>query len=489
MEEILAEIRTLSQGCERIVFLSGNFNIIHPGHLRLLNFAADCGDFLVVGVKGDSSPGVLVNAEARLAGVRAVGLVNYACLLPGSAEDFIACLQPYVVVKGQEHEARYNPEQSVLEQYGGKLLFSSGEARFSSLDLLRRELSEINLSTIRKPADFPKRHRFEVASLARWVQRFPDLRVVVIGDLIVDEYITCDPLGMSQEDPTIVVTPITNERFVGGAGIVAGHAKGLGACVTYFGVTGEDYTADFAQQRLQESGVSSCLLTDESRPTTLKQRFQVRGKTLLRVSHLRQHAIGHDLVEKIVDQLIPALEQADLLVFSDFNYGCLPQSLIDEVIARCVQRGIPMVADSQSSSQMGDICRFQGMLLITPTEHEARIAVREAGSGLAVLADEIHRNARAGHVFITMGAEGLLVHSPDGANHDIVDDLLPAFNGSPKDVAGAGDCLLITAALSLVAGASIWESAYLASIAAACQVGRVGNLPLSATEILQELSL
>jgi hypothetical protein len=134
-----------------------------------------------------------------------------------------------VVVKGKEHANHLNPEQEVLESCGGKLLFSSGEVRFSSLDLLQRELLESNSSTIRKPHDFAERYGFEFAKLARYVRRFSTLKVVVVGDLIVDEYITCDPLGMSHEDPTIVVTPIQRDRFVGGAGIVAAHARGLGA--------------------------------------------------------------------------------------------------------------------------------------------------------------------------------------------------------------------------------------------------------------------
>ncbi len=489
LAEIVAEIAQKTRNSKRIVFVSGNFNVIHPGHLRLLNFAAECGDFLVVGVTGDDVPGALIPEKLRLEGVKAISAVSFAFLLPVPAEEFIAVLKPHMIVKGKEHEAHFNPEQPVIEGYGGKLLFSSGEVRFSSMDLLQRELRESNLSAIRKPIDFPARHGFNSRGLADLVGQFSSLRVVVVGDLIVDEYVTCDPLGMSQEDPTIVVTPIKHDLFVGGAGIVAAHARGLGAQVTYFGVVGEDQAAAYALKTLQQHGVDAFLVKDESRPTTLKQRYRARGKTLLRVSHLHQHDISHELIADMLGKLDLALENADLLVFSDFNYGCLPQLLVDEIIARCAQHGVPMVADSQSSSQVGDVSRFQGMLLLTPTEHEARLAVRDTGSGLAFLADALHRKARAGHVFITLGAEGVLVHSADGAHRGLVTDQLPAFNTAPKDVSGAGDCLLMCSSMALVAGATIWESAYLGSIAAACQVGRVGNFPLSAAEVIQELML
>lgn len=487
--QIIADIDAKAGVGKRIVFVSGNFNIIHPGHLRLLNFAAECGDFLVVGVYRDDAPGVHLPQGLRVDGVAAISSVGHAFLLPMPAEDFVAVLKPALVVKGKEHEAHYNPEQSVVESYGGQLLFSSGDARFSSIDLLQRELRESSLSAVRKPADFPARHGFDMRRLGGLVRRFASMRVVVIGDLIVDEYIACDPLGMSQEDPTIVVTPIRHDLFVGGAGIVAAHAHGLGAQVDYFGVSGSDPTAAFARESFDALGVSAHLVSDLSRPTTLKQRYRARGKTLLRVSHLRQHDIGNDLIGTMLAEMDDALSKADLVVFSDFNYGCLPQALVDTVIERCLAQGIPMAADSQSSSQIGDVSRFRQMLLLTPTEHEARLAMRGAGDGLVVLAEALRCKAEATHVFVTLGAEGLLMQTRDPEPNGLTTDRLPAFNDAPKDVSGAGDCLLISAAMSLVAGGSLWESAYLGSVAAACQVGRIGNLPLGFEELLRELSL
>ncbi len=488
-DKIITEIRQAASDHDRIVFVWGNFNVMHPGHLRLLKFASECGDFLVIGVSDGHQSGAIISEHLRLEGVQAIKLIHYAFILRILPEDFIVQLKPDVVVKGKEHEHHYNPEQAIIENYGGRLIFSSGEMQFSSLDLLQKELQELDLSTIHKPSDYLQRHRFDFVTLAKYVNKFSSLKVVVIGDLIVDEYITCDPLGMSQEDPTIVVTPINYDLFVGGAGIVAAHAQGLGADVQFFSVVGVDETARYAQEQLDNYGVKTTFIVDESRPTTLKQRYRAQGKTLLRVSQLRQHDIGHELIEQILEQLIPAIKKADLLVFSDFNYGCLPQSLVDEIISHCVHSGVMMVADSQSSSQSGDISRFKGMHLITPTEREARLAVREAGVGLVVLADALYKNSQAKYLFITLGSEGLFIHTPSDSEELLITDQLPAFNSAPKDVSGAGDSLLICASMALAVGATLWESAYLGSIASACQVGRVGNVPLLANEVLKELSL
>lgn len=487
---LAAKIRESLPERSRIAFISGNFNIVHTGHVRLLNFAAECADFLVVAINSDSSSGALITQRLRSEGVLAIGFVDLVIPLSTSitVEQLIAHLQPDIVVKGSEHEQHFNPEQAVVDMYGGKLLFSSGEIQFSSIELLRREFQEVIFTTIKKPVDFLQRHSIDKRKLAEITRRFSDLSVVVIGDLIIDEYLVCDALGISREDPTIVVTPIKKEIFVGGAGIVAAHAKGLGAKVSYFSVIGKDEAGRYASQALKEYGVDAFLAQDDSRPTTLKQRYRVDNKTLLRVSHLRHHSMSSELAEKLLSKLSRIIKNKDLLIFSDFNYGCLPQSLVDEIISLCNKQGVRMVADSQSSSQIGDVSRFQGMLLITPTEHEARLAVRDQTSGLMVLANSLHQRTGTDHVFITLGAEGLFVHSPGSVKNQIITDQLPAFNTVPKDVSGGGDCLLVGASLALATGATIWESAYLGSIAAACHVGRIGNQPLLLAELLREVS-
>src|SRR3990167_3302183 len=273
IEFAVAKIRQSLPAEARIAFVSGIFNVVHPGHLRLLTFAAECADYLIVGVNNDTCYGTFVPHDLRLQGIRAIDCVDLALSLPFAADKFISLLKPEIVVKGSEHETLYNPEQSVVDAYGGKLLFSAGEMRFSSLELLRSEVQEVMYSTIKKPVEYLKRHAIQASMLPNIVKRFADLSVVVIGDLIVDEYITCDPLGLSREDPTIVVTPIKRDIFIGGAGIVAAHARALGAKVKYFSVVGKDDVASFARETLNKFEVDHFLAQDTSRPTTLKQRF------------------------------------------------------------------------------------------------------------------------------------------------------------------------------------------------------------------------
>ena len=474
---------------KRVVFVSGNFNVLHPGHLRLLRFAKECGDRLIVAVESDRIAGSAAHVpqRLRLEGVQSNSWVDEAFIADEPITSVIDRLRPHIVVKGKEHEQRFNAELAVLEQYGGRLLFSSGETVFSSVDLLRKEFHELTPYSIQLPQGFMVRHEIDVSRLSQLLMNFSKLKVCVVGDLIVDEYLTCQPLGMSQEDPTIVVTPVDSVRFIGGAGIVAAHAVGMGAGVRYVSVTGSDATRQFALESLKEAGVTASLLVDDSRPTTLKQRYRSKGKSLLRVSHLHQGAISVELQKLVLAELEDAMHDADLLVFSDFNYGCLPQPLVDQIISMARSRQIILAADSQSSSQVGDVSRFRGMDLLTPTEREARISMRNHEDGLVVLAEKLREQANARNILLKLGEEGLLVHAGNGSVNHWLTDRVDALNSAPKDVAGAGDSLLIASAMTLASGGNIWEAACIGSLAAAVQVGRVGNTPIRTQELMREI--
>jgi rfaE bifunctional protein kinase chain/domain len=470
------------------VFVSGTFNVLHPGHLRLLKFARESGEKLVVGVLSDRIAGVAAHVpqELRLDSVKMNGLVDDAFIIEDSVIDVILKLKPALVVKGKEHRTHENSEQKAVDSYGGKLLFSSGDVVFSSLDLIRREMGIQEPKAISLPIDFMLRRGVTNSSLLSLLSKMEKVKVVVVGDTIADEYISCDPLGMSEEDPTIVVTPISTRTFIGGAAIVAAHASSLGAKVKYFSVVGNDETAKFCRGELTKYGVEHDLLIDDARPTTLKQRFRSRNKTLLRVSHLVQRSIDESMQASLSSKVIAACQDADLLIFSDFNYGCLPQAVVDQIIAVAVKNEIKIVADSQSSSQIGDIARFKNADLLLPTEREARLALRNTEDGLVVLAELVCKVADANCVILKLGEQGVLLHGRRGSSWET--DQIEALNSAPQDVAGAGDCMMVAASLAMTVGANLWESGTLGSLAAAIQVGRVGNTPITQAELLHELS-
>ncbi len=476
---------------EKVVFVSGHFNVLHVGHLRLLRFAKECGTRLIVGVESDKIAGkaAYIQQDLRLESIRSISWIDESFIFDEDLISVLEGIKPDLVVKGKEHEFSENIESSILESYGGKLIFSSGESLFSSIDLIRNEISFAETRSISLPNEFIARNRLSVASLSQWVTKISKLKVCIIGDLIIDEYITCEALGMSQEDPTIVVTPIDSIKFIGGAGIVAAHAKGLGADVRFISITGDDELRNYATEKLSDYGIDHKLIIDSTRPTTLKQRFRSKGKTLLRVSHLHQNPISQELQIQILAQVKECIGSCDLLVFSDFNYGCLPQDLVDKIIELCIDKKIFLAADSQSSSQEGDISRFKNMDLITPTEREARLSIRNHDDGLVILADKMLATSNAKNILLKLGSEGMLIYvGINDRKGNMFTDRIAALNSSPKDVSGAGDSLLIATSMVMAVGGTIWEAACIGSLAAAIQVGRVGNTPLKTKELLEELT-
>ncbi len=465
------------------VFVNGDFNILHPGHLRLLKFAKESGDYLIVGVNSDSSKGV--TQDIRLESIKATSYVDEAFILDIAAVEYIKKNQPDIVVKGKEHENKENPELEIITNYGGKLLFSSGEIGFSSMDLLKQEFLSLS-NSLNHSSSYLKRHALKLDELKEIIEKFKNLKVLVIGDTIVDEYITCEPLGMSQEDPTIVVSPLATNKFIGGAAIVASHAKTLGADVKFISVVGDDENKNYVKDGLESLGIETNLFCDTTRPTTLKQRYRANNKTLLRVNHLKQHSISKDIENEILKNIKESIDDVDLIIFSDFSYGLLTNKIIKNIIKFGQEKKIFMSADSQSSSQIGDISKFKNMTLVTPTEREIRLSLNDFESGLVVLSEKLSKKSNAKYILTTLGAEGIMIYNNEVDK--LLTDNIKALATSVKDVSGAGDSLLTCSSMALAVGANIWQSSYLGSLVAAIQVSRVGNIPIKKEEILEELS-
>ncbi len=467
------------------VFVSGNFFIIHPGHVRFLRFAYECGGKLTVGVNNTQPNSSYPDPAERCEALKSLDFVHDVVLMRDGLESTLRRLRPDVVVKGKEYERVSNVEASILAEWSGVLLFSSGESSYSATELLSPASSD-EIRWIR-PHAYMRRHAIGLDRSKKLVGDFQHLSVVVIGDLIIDEYVKCEALGMSREDPTVVVSPRLTDRFLGGAGIVAAHAAGLGARTCFLSVAGSDEVGHWTLGRLREYKVNATITTDESRPTTLKRRYRVGAKTMLRVSHLRQHEVDKRIADKILETFSTIAEETDLLVFADFNYGCLPQDLVDALINKARESGVLIAADSQSSSQLGNIARFHHADLLTPTEHEARLALRAQSESLPTVGTRLLELAKARRAFITLGAAGVLVFDQDNHRDHIETDQLAALNRNPVDVAGAGDSMLIAGSMALALGANCFEAAYIGSVAAAIQTSRVGNVPIKQSEMLKAL--
>ena len=208
---------------------------------------------------------------------------------------------------------------------------------------------------------------------------------------------------------------------------------------------------------------------------------------MFKVSELINDEISIDLQNKIIKEFKNIVEEIDIIVFSDFNYGILPQNLVDKLIQIAQEKKIFVAADSQSSSQIGDISRFRNSDLLTPTEYEARVSSKNQDDGLVTLSELVRKKAKAKHVLLKLGKEGLLINSFNQNKDNIITDKIESLNKSPVDYAGAGDSMLIVSSMSQKISNDIWISSYLGSLAAALQISRVGNIPLKIDELIKNI--
>ena len=167
----------------------------------------------------------------------------------------------------------------------------------------------------------------------------------------------------------------------------------------------------------------------------------------------------------------------DVVIFSDFNYGCLPQRLVEKIIKVSKKNNITITADSQSSSQLGNISRYHNTKLITPTEREARLISLNNNDGLVIIAEELRKKTKTKNIILKLGSDGFLIHSAIGNNKGWKTDKIPSLNEFPVDTSGAGDSILAITSLALGIKNNIWLASYLGAVAHLYKL--VGSMPIS----------
>jgi rfaE bifunctional protein kinase chain/domain len=452
--------------------------------MRLFSHALELGDRLVVGIVRDEEANTGDDFSETL--LRNLPFVSEV-IIGADASSIIRKANPHFIVKGFEHREGGAPESEAIDEVGAKIVYTSGNPFLTESDLLEG-MGQLLKPEIQMPKDYLSRNGINPKTVSRLMLESKKKKVLIFGDLIVDEYVACHAVGMSQEDPMVVNAPISSHLYVGGAGIVAAHCRALGAETMLISTTGEDSTAEWVEKKLTEYGINSYLLRDTTRPTTLKQRYKSDKQTLFRLSHFKQHPIEKEMKEALCKRLEQELQSVDLLILSDFSYGVLDAELAKFAIEKAKDLNVQIAADSQSSSQVGDLGKFFGVDHIFATEREARLQLRNDLDGLAVIAGKLRKELSAQNIFLKLGADGVLLEGVNSSSSQILNtERIPALNRNPVDVSGAGDSMLAACSLCLISGGTFAESAFVGSVVAAIQVGRQGNTPVTIEEVLQLL--
>ena len=490
--EVLEKL-TQSPGHPGFVVCFGHFNTIHPGHIRHFRNGKQHGGQLLVAVEGDSQmPEIerdqIFSEEDRANAVAVVDLVDAVVILRDcSLQELISRIQPSVLMLGKEFErdniAKVEPAITALEAQGGRVIYDAGETHYASSYLFSNSPSQLEAL---RWNEFKTAMQTQNVSLPQLFERLAQpsgKRILVLGDTIVDRYIACDPVGMSNEAPVVVVKELETRDYIGGSAIVAGHVKAFGDHCTFLSVVGDDEEGRFVESTLQNLGIAAHLVRDPERPTTFKMRYMVENQKLFRVSRLKEHTVSSVVEAKIIEVLESLAPDLDTIVVSDFVYGVISEKILETVCRLSSQYGLRLFGDVQCSSQIGNVTRLKGFDLISPTEKEARIALGNHDDGIEYVANQLISETASENMVMKLGGDGFIAYSAASASSIPRRQYFPALTANPVDVAGAGDSLLALMAVGMTKGFSIMEAASLGACVTAIAVQNVGNRPVELSQV------
>lgn len=308
-------------------------------------------------------------------------------------------------------------------------------------------------------------------------------RVVIIGDLIVDRYISGDVSRISPEAPIPVLAARSSELRLGGAGNVAANLRAMEAEVAMVGVVGDDSHGALLRELFEADGIGTGgVILDSSRPTIEKTRMMSGVQQMLRVDWEDTRPIDSVVLARMLEVIPRELEGADAVVLSDYGKGTLAQGVIDLAISEARARSIPVLVDPKGA----DFSRYAGATLVTPNRKEAEHALGRELSGLSDLpgaADELIAAASLAQVVITLGGDGIYFRARDGA----LDGRIPTQARAVFDVTGAGDTVVAHLAFHLGAGLELEAAVTLANHAAGIVVAKLGTHAVTRSELFERL--
>lgn len=478
---------------KKIILCHGHFDVVHPGHIRHLSYAKSKADILIVSLTADKyiSKGIYrphVPEHLRALNVAAFEMVDYVYIDNNLKPlKIIKNIKPHFFAKGFEYTSKGLPpateeELKIIDSYGGKMIFTPGDIIYSSSKII--ENSFPNLET-EKLILLMNKNKISFDSLKKNLNKFKKYSIHVVGDLIIDIHTKTALIGGQIKTPTISVLFEREDRFIGGAGIVAKHLKAAGAKVVFTTVIGNDPLKNFVLDQFRMANIKINAVIDNTRPTTCKNIIINNDYRLLKIDILDNQPISENIKNKI-KSFISNNKKNDAIIFSDFRHGIFNKSNI-KFFEKFISKKTLKIADSQVATRWGNITEFEKFDLITPNEREARFSLADQISSISHLSRKLLKKTKCKNLILKLGQKGIFAVSKRQKINKPFS--ISSFADNVVDPVGAGDALLAYSTLSFLSSGSLVEATIIGAIAAACECEVDGNIPITLDLIIKKINV
>jgi len=477
------------------VLTYGHFDSIHPGHIRFLEYAKTKGKNITVALIGDS----IQNGKKRFTfsqierakSLSHLSLVDQIILLEDDEiNKLVSISKPNLFVLGNNLENTQEPNVieaiDIVKNSERRVIIHSGDINYASTDLLNQYEDQLEKDRKRLFLNACERCDLDKKNILSSMDKWSQARLIVIGDIILDQYAACEAMGMSAEAPVLVVKELKCKNFIGGAGIVAAHINSLGAKCDFISVIGKDENAEILKKELNNEGINCYFIEDESRPTTFKKRYIVENQKLFRVSKLEDHSLSKEIEDSLLKKIDEIAQKATGIVISDFVYGVITDGVLNKIKELSKKYDLPLLGDLQCSTQVGSILKFKDFSLLSPNEKEARIAFQDKDISLEILSTNLIKRTNTKNLIMKLGAKGFISYNVNQKG-EIFSQAFPALIPNPTDVTGAGDSLLAVMAIGLSIGENLMTTSAIGCCQTALAVRFMGNRPIKYEELKDEV--
>lgn len=494
LDQLAATIARLKAEGKRVVHCHGVFDLVHIGHVRHFQEARKFGDVLVVTLTPDKWVNKGPHRPAFGEQLRLEMLSNFACVdyvalnqWPTAVET-LKLLKPTVFVKGSEFTDRSKDvtgavakEEEAIQSVGGSLAFTD-DLTFSSSNLINRHLPQISKAAAEYLEGFSGRYRVE--DVLSYVERCSSLKVLTIGETILDEYNYCETLGKSGKEPILAVRLVSTEQFAGGILAVANHVAQFAEQVGLLSMLGDVASAEeFVRSNLNPR-IAADFLTMRGAPTIVKKRYieSYPFQKMFEVYLMSDDQDSENNSRRFAARLSEILPQYDLVIVTDYGHGLLDEAAVD-VLAREAKCLAINTQANAGNYGFNTVSKYPRADYICVSEKELRLEVRNRRIALASIMQATAEKHGCRRVMVMRGKEGMSCWDDrDGFTE------VPALAGHFTDRVGAGDAVFAVTSLCVPQHTPAEVMGLIGNAVGAMAVGMIGNkTPIERTPLLRFL--